>query len=168
MYRSDLQSAVWAALVLSCHIAQASSRAQLGVKRLIHIYQSWIVQSCPATVPFCRQGTVQAGHHACSGHVHWGMRFFFPSCFSSPFSLQSYCRSTGPPSGPESKSFPTMPLNWCSGDLGSALSGFCRLAPWCWAPLCSCLSQFLLPALDLLHIHHMLPATYWGAMQSRE
>lgn len=74
----------------------------------------------------------EMGCHACSGHMYRGMRFL-PSCFPNPSPLLFYWCIAGPPSAPESKYFPTVPPNRCSGVLGSATSGFSRLAPWHWA-----------------------------------
>ena len=162
MYSRDVHgTGRGSAFMLGCHRAPASSRAQLGAKNLAHAYQPWRAQSRAATV------LPQAKCRACFGYVCRRMRFL-PSCFSNPLPLRSYRCSMGLPSGPESMCFPAMPLSWCSGDLGSALSGFRRLAPWRWAPPPPQLSQFPLSALDLLRTHRMLPATYWVAIQSRE
>lgn len=107
----------------------------------------------------------ETGCHAFSGRVYGGMRLL-PSCSPSPFPLLSCWCTAGPPSGPESKNFASKLMLRNSGlcyfwlqQSGSMALG---ITPYPWP------SQLPLPALDLLHTHHMLPVAYWVAMQSRE
>lgn len=116
---------VWAPLVPGYHGARASLWAQLGVKPFTHTYQLWRPQSQAPTV------SLQAGCRACSGTVYWGVRFL-PSHFSSLFLCSPVAAAQALHLVLRAR-FLAVPLNWCLGDLDSVLSGFCKLAPWCWA-----------------------------------